>query len=101
VYPYDKDYYSNVSSAALNNAFANHMPVITYPTASFKEIRSQQGDALSLTESFSYYELARAIKLVDLKSLKEGSREFAELFSYPTQAPNLVRMYKELTESQA
>ncbi len=96
LYPYDNDYYSNVSSAALNNSFANHVPAIVYPTASFKEIAAERDGALTLTESFSYYELMREIKRLYVKKAKERAIAFAEAYSYPNQSKKLVDFYKEL-----
>lgn len=95
VYPYNKDYYSNVSSAALNNAFANHVPVIAYPTESFKEINSTL-PAIKLTQNFSYYELARELKATDLKAAADASSQYAERFSYPLVSEKLVAIYESL-----
>jgi glycosyltransferase involved in cell wall biosynthesis len=95
VYPYDKIYYSNVSSAALNNAFANHMPVIGYPTASFKELNTIM-PAISITQSCSYYEMAKVIKDIDLTAARQASTKFAEEMSYPRIMNDLVGFYKGL-----
>ena len=45
VYPYDRVYYANVSSGALNLAFANQRPVVAYPTRTFKEV-AEHGEPL-------------------------------------------------------
>jgi glycosyltransferase involved in cell wall biosynthesis len=95
VYPYEKMYYSNVSSAALNNAFANHMPVIAYPTESFKEINTLLS-TIQLTQTFSYYELSRELKRVDLKTAAEASAKYAEKYSYPNSGPPLVDLYRSV-----
>lgn len=100
VYPYDKEYYSNVSSAALNNAFANHMPVVAYPTESFKEL-NQVLPALQLTQSFSYYELARELKTIDVAAAAKNSTKFSEAYSYPVVADELVATYVSLNAGKA
>ncbi len=96
VYPYDREYYSNVSSAALNNSFANHMPVIAYPTESFKELNGLVPGSLVLTSTFSYYELARKIESLDLLTSRERSVEFAEMNSYYKMTRELEEIYKSL-----
>ena len=96
VYPYDKEYYANVSSAALNNAFANHLPILAYPAESFKEINKAYGPALKLTSTFSYYELARELQKVNLEELAKDSKEFADKASYSQIAPSLVEHYINL-----
>lgn len=93
VYPYDKDYYSNVSSAALNNALANNTPVVAYPTESFKEINSLQ-DVLCLTQTFSYYELARSLKALDINDAKKKTADFSKDYSYSVISKSLVEIYK-------
>lgn len=93
VYPYEKKYYSNVSSAALNNAFANYMPVIAYPTESFKELNNDKIQALNLTQSFSYYELAREISNIDLVVAKDSSQKYSEIYSYDKIEKDLRAIY--------
>lgn len=95
VYPYDRKYYSNVSSASLNNAFANKKPVIAYPTQSFKEIQSNF-NALDLTDTFSYYELVRSLKKLDVKDAAKRSEGFAKAYSYENGAQELVGIYNTL-----
>ncbi|HEX8227405.1 MAG TPA: glycosyltransferase [Candidatus Saccharimonadales bacterium] len=92
VYPYEKVYYSSVSSAALNNAFANDRPVIAYPTASFKQL---SGDAhyMTLTAAFSYYELARELQRMDFTASAQKSTEFKQSYSYPIVARQLAEIY--------
>lgn len=96
VYPYDKEYYSNVSSAALNNSFANHVPPVVYPTASFVELDEGKGN-LTLTSTFSYYELARSVRELDIKKAKRSAIEFAEEKSYKRISQELVDIYKTLS----
>lgn len=95
VYPYEKVYYSNVSSAALNNAFANNRPVIAYPTASFRELNHEQ-NYMQLTKAFSYYELSRELKRIDLSSAAKKSKEFGRRYSYPLMAEQLATIYKSI-----
>lgn len=95
VYPYDKVYYSNVSSASLNNAFANFRPLVAYPTKSFKELNTIL-PAINLTQSYSYYEMAKVLQRMDLDKARELSRQFAEQNSYPKVAPTLIDYYREL-----
>lgn len=95
VYPYDKDYYSNISSASLNNGFANHKPVIVYPTASFIELNSRV-DAMILTGSFAYYELAREVERVDLVAASEKSKQYSIKYSYGVVAGELEGIYQSV-----
>ena len=99
VYPYEKVYYSNVSSAALNNAFANLRPVIAYPTASFKQL-SGSNNYMTLTQAFSYYELAREIRRVDIPKLVQKSTEFSARYSYPVIAAELERIYRDVQNNK-
>ena len=96
VYPYDRKYYSNISSASLNNGFANHKPVIAYPTDSFIELNSKV-DAMILTGAFAYYELAREIARVDLSAASEKSKKFSVKYSYPIIAKQLVDIYRNVS----
>lgn len=93
VYPYDREYYSNISSASLNNSFANHKPVIVYPTQSFIELNNKT-DAMILTGGFAYYELAREVERVDLAAASEKSKQFSIKYSYPLIAKELISLYR-------
>ena len=95
VYPYEKVYYSNVSSAALNNAFANHVPVIAYPTASFRQLSGSK-DYLNLTQAFSYYELARELRRIDIPKATMKSTEFSKQYSYKVIASTLGQIYQDV-----
>lgn len=97
VYPYDRNYYSNISSASLNNGFANHKPVIAYPTDSFIELNGKV-DAMILTGAFAYYELAREIARVDLSAASEKSKKFSIKYSYPLIAKELVQVYATISK---
>jgi glycosyltransferase involved in cell wall biosynthesis len=95
VYPYDPVYYSYVSSAALNNAFANHIPAVAYPTKSFIEINSYD-DTIDITKSANYYELARSLKLIDITKLTTTSMQYAKKHSYSKEAIQLLGIYSQL-----
>lgn len=96
VYPYDKVYYSNVSSSSLNLAFANTMPVIVYPTNTFKEIAELSDGAAIVCETFAYYELARELQRVDLAKQRKLSGVYAEKMAWPKQSGELIDFYKKV-----
>jgi glycosyltransferase involved in cell wall biosynthesis len=95
VFPYDREYYSNVSSAALNNSFANHVPAVVYPTASFAELNEGK-DYMTVTPTYSYYELARSIKELNLDKAIKASENFSKEFSYKKVSKTLESLYQEL-----
>lgn len=93
VYPYDRKYYSNISSASLNNGFANHKAVIAYPTESFIEL-NKKVDAMILCGAFAYYELAREVRRVDLETAAQKAKKFAQTYSYKVVAEELIDLYR-------
>lgn len=95
LYPYDKGYYNYVSSAALSDAFANHKAIVAYPTNSFRET-SAESEALTFTPAFSYHELARTIKELDIPAAAERSKQFALANTYSKKAKQLVEKYQML-----
>ena len=95
VYPYDTTYYSYVSSAALNNAFANYRPAVVYPTKSFLEI-NQNSITVDITKSANYYELARSVKEIDIHDFTAKSTQYARTYSYEDEAVKLVSIYGQL-----
>ena len=95
IYPYDKKYYSNISSASLNNGFANYRPVIAYPTDSFVEL-NKKFDSMVLPSTFAYYELAREIERLDLVVGAEKSKRFAQQYSYEVVTESLIDIYQNL-----
>jgi len=97
VYPYEKVYYSNVSSAALNNAFANIRPVVAYPTASFRELNADH-EYMKLTQAFSYYELSRELQKIDIKNATKNAVAFKEKYNYPAVSLQLVQTYVDLVK---
>lgn len=99
VYPYDRVYYSNVSSGSFNQGFANDMPVIAYPTDTIKEMAEVSNGAVVLSETFAYYELARAIKNADFKKQRELSRAYAEKAAWPKISKELAALYTQVFNS--
>lgn len=95
VYPYNPVYYSHVSSAALNLAFANRTPIVAYPVGTFIEI-ANESQAILLTNGCSYYELVRSIKSADLKILSDRAARYAEAKSYPVVTKELINIYLSL-----
>lgn len=96
VYPYDKRYYSYVSSGSLNMAIANHKPVISYATDSFLEINADK-EVVVFCKSANYYELAREIKTIDLSKYKKLSLDYANKHAWPKESETLKAIYKKLT----
>lgn len=95
LYPYDKGYYNYVSSAALSDAFANYKAIVVYPTNSFKETSAETG-ALTFTSSFSYHELARTVKELNIPAAAKRSKQFALDNTYSKKAQQLVELYHRL-----
>lgn len=99
VYPYDKKYYSFVSSGSLNSALANHKPVISYATASFVEINHEM-PVVTFCKSPNYYELAREIRTVDIKHSSLLSKKYADKFSWDIEATAFASIYRQLADGQ-
>ena len=95
VYPYNNAYYGQVSSGALNLAFANDVPVIAYPTDSFKESNDEFGQ-ITLTTSAAYYELARELKRVDVSTQKKAIAHYASKYSWQNSTRVICDAYKRL-----
>jgi len=95
IYPYDRYYYSNISSASLNNGFANHKPVVAYPTDSFVELNNKT-DSMVLPKAFAYYELAREIENLDIEAATKKSKNFAQIYSYSIVSQDLMDIYTKL-----
>lgn len=92
VYPYDTKYYSYVSSAALNNSFANGKPAIVYPTKSFIEINDSV-DTVAVTKSANYYELARSVNNISVKDYASKSKLYAKRHSFSNETRKMVSIY--------
>lgn len=95
LYPYDSSYYKGVSSGALNLAIANERPIVAYPVSTLTETNGEYGQ-LILTPSDSYYELARAIKHLDMDEQTTKIQAYAKANSWPVMADRLVTIYKSL-----
>jgi glycosyltransferase involved in cell wall biosynthesis len=95
IYPYDKNYYSYVSSGSLNTAIANHKPVISYPTAAFLETNSEI-PVITFCKSGNYYELAREIHNIDIKKAEKLSAEYAEMYGWNKEAAKFAGFYRQL-----
>jgi glycosyltransferase involved in cell wall biosynthesis len=95
VYPYDKKYYSYVSSGSLNSAIANHKPVIAYPTKSFKETNAEM-EVIKFCRSGNYYELAREIRDIDIKKSSEMAKAYSEMFGWKNEAAKFSNIYRQL-----
>ena len=96
IYPYDGVYYANVSSGAINLGFSNERPVIAYPTAAFRELAKDADNAIVLTETFAYYELARELERIDLKKQADLSRKYADKMAWPKLSKVLADAYQKL-----
>lgn len=95
VYPYDANYYSYVSSAALNNALANHKAVIAYPTPTFYEINNEK-EVIKICKTPNYYELAKEIKNLDINKYSLLSKEYANKYTYDKEAIKFANLYREV-----
>jgi glycosyltransferase involved in cell wall biosynthesis len=98
VYPFDRKYYSYVSSASLNNSFANHRPTIAYQTQPLIEVNDEYS-LIKFSRSPNYYELAREIIAIDLSAQAKISEQFAKEFSYENEAQKMAALYRELFAS--
>jgi len=95
VYPYDNTYYGQVSSGALNLAFANERPVIAYQTDSFRESNEEFGQIV-FTGAQAYYEIARQLKTIDTKVQLERIEHYSEKYSWPKLALQIRDAYQTL-----
>jgi glycosyltransferase involved in cell wall biosynthesis len=96
IYPYDRVYYANASSGALNLALANDMAVVAYPTESIKEAAREVDGAIILTETFAYYELAREVQRIDYDKQRALAAAYADKLAWPKMSQRLVAVYHEL-----
>jgi glycosyltransferase involved in cell wall biosynthesis len=98
LFPYMRIYGS--SSAALNNGFANHKPIVATPVDAFKEINRDK-NYIILSESFSYHDMAQAISHLSRKEIENQSalsKEYAISNSYSNLAKTVLNTYKELAK---
>jgi glycosyltransferase involved in cell wall biosynthesis len=98
VYPFNKKYYSFVSSASLNIAIASHKPVVAYHTASLDETNDEI-DVVSFCRTANYYELARTLTQIDLGLQAEKAKQYANLYSWDKEAIKFVEIYRSVTAS--
>lgn len=94
-YPFDNSYYQYVSSASLNNAFANHKPVVAYKTTPFIELNDESG-VLNFCASPNYYELARTLRTLDIKAAAALSQQYAQRHAYDKEAAKFINIYRQL-----
>lgn len=96
LYPYDPAYYKLASSDAINKAIMNSVPVIAYPAESFKEINKKSKDAIILTTSANYYELAREVESIDLAKQKKNADAYIDKNNFNEAAVELVNIYRSI-----
>lgn len=95
LYPYDSAYYKGVASGALNLAIANERPIVAYPVSTFKETNAEFGQ-LTLTQSDSYYELAKEITSIDLKKQSRKITQYAEANSWKNMTARVLDTYRKV-----
>lgn len=96
LYPYDPAYYKLASSAALNTALNNEVPVVAYPAESFKEVTKSVPGTISVTASPNYYELVRCIREIDLKYQTAAAAQYRQLNDISVISKTLTKLYEDL-----
>lgn len=96
LYPYDPAYYKLASSAALNTALNNEVPVVAYPAESFKEVTKSVPGTISVTASPNYYELVRCIREIDLKHQAAAAAQYRQLNDISVISKTLTKLYEDL-----
>jgi glycosyltransferase involved in cell wall biosynthesis len=97
LYPYSPEYYKMASSDAINKSIMNNVPVVAYPTDSFKEINKSVSGAITLTDSANVKALVEAIKQTsELKHSQTGQKLFREKHSYNKFATQMIGIYNEI-----
>jgi glycosyltransferase involved in cell wall biosynthesis len=94
IYPFEKDYYSGVTSASLNNSLGNYKPAVTYPTKPILEMNAQM-PAVVTCKSFQYTDLAHEIQTLDIEKQITVATKYAHRFAYSKQAAKLVTIYEK------
>lgn len=97
VYPYNNAYYSQVSSGALNLAFANDVPVVAYPVDSFVEASEEYGQIV-FTSASAYYELARSVQSINADEQRKRIRKFAKAYSWKNSTIAVCEQYAKLVQ---
>lgn len=93
IYPYDKVYYAQVSSGAINLAIANRRSVVAYPVQTFVEMRDA-GAPVHITQNSTYYELAQAIRLAKEQGADLPQIEaYQKKYSFSALAPRVIASY--------
>lgn len=100
LYPYDIEYYKLASSAAINDPLNNHVPVIAYPTDSFKEIVKDTPGSISLTEQPTPESLASAVNKLNAKEQLAKAEGYAKKYDISKLAKELNEIYQELATSK-
>ncbi len=95
VYPFDKKYYAGVTSASLNNSLANFVPAITFPTKPILEM-NQEMSAVITCDDFTYTDLVKEIRAIDLPKQTAIAKKYAEKFAYQKQAQKIAVIYQDL-----
>ena len=100
IFPFDPVYYASASSDTMSLALANHMPVIAYPTAAFKQL-AHASDAVRLCASFSPLDLAREIREVNRPQQRNRAAAYAAVTSWSSQGPTLAQLYFTSSEDRS
>lgn len=96
LYPYDPTYYKLASSAAINTALNNRIPVVAYPTPSFIELSQREPGVIAITNSPNYYELVKAVTALDKEHQSEKLMRYAEKYNLTNISRELLAEYKKL-----
>ena len=96
LYPYDPEYYKLASSAAINTAINNYVPIVAYPAQSFIELERRVPGCIAITNSPNYYELVRAVEALDVEAQRAQMGTYAEKYSLKNIADSLVAIYTGL-----
>lgn len=97
VFPYDRNYYDYVSSAALNNAIANGLPIVAYKTKTFQE-SNDIVPFINFCQSANYYEIARAVQHINIQESSMHTKQFAEQLTVVGQSKRFAGVYQQLVQ---
>ncbi|HSX00435.1 MAG TPA: glycosyltransferase [Patescibacteria group bacterium] len=96
IYAYDRAYYDYVSSAALNNAVANELPIVAYRNRTFEEA-NKVAPFITFCQSANYYEIARTVKSLDRKEGSDLTAKYAQAVTIEKQAKLFAEVYQQLS----
>lgn len=99
LYPYDIEYYKLASSAAINDPLNNHIPVIAYPTDSFREIDADTPGAILVTAQATPEALASSVSKIDTKKQLKMAEEYAKKYNITKLAGELNKIYQRLLDN--